>query len=124
MAASWSKLCRGRDIEVDEPHIVVRLAQGRQHRVSVEETNDAYVLTAIVLRPAAAAAIADLPTIVWQRNRGMQLAGFRLDARGRLMGEARVPRIGLTAAEFEVYLRTLAGEADRFEYTLTGRDVE
>ena len=50
--------------------------------------------------------------------------GFRIDHRGRVVGEAWVPKAGLSAAEFQLYLRTAAVECDRFEYVLTGRDAE
>lgn len=46
------------------------------------------------------------------------------DRRGRLVGEAWVPKAGLTGHEFQLYVRHLAVEADRFEYRLTGRDFE
>jgi hypothetical protein len=35
-----------------------------------------------------------------------------------------MPREGLTADEFRETVRTLAAEADRVEYLLTGDDVE
>jgi len=54
----------------------------------------------------------------------MSLMGFRIDRRGRLVGEAWVPKAGLTGEEFQLYVRHLAVEADRFEYGLTGRDSE
>jgi hypothetical protein len=41
-----------------------------------------------------------------------------------VVGEAWVPKEGLTAEEFQVYVRAVATESDRFEYALTGRDVE
>jgi hypothetical protein len=40
------------------------------------------------------------------------------------VGEAWIPKAGLTESEFQLYVRTLAIEADRFEYALTGRDSE
>ena len=49
---------------------------------------------------------------------------FRVDRRGRLVGEAWVPKPGLDADEFLLYVRRVAEECDRFEYILTGRDVE
>lgn len=70
------------------------------------------------------ASLPDLPLKIWSRNRVVSLIGFRIDHRGRLVGEAWVPKVGITKSEFQLYLRTVAVEADRFEYTLTGRDSE
>jgi hypothetical protein len=41
-----------------------------------------------------------------------------------LIAEAWIPKAGLTAEEFQLYVRTVALESDRFEYVLTGKDVE
>ncbi|HEU5178897.1 MAG TPA: hypothetical protein VFU24_15710, partial [Burkholderiales bacterium] len=60
------------------------------------------------------------PLRAWRRNRSSQLVGFRVDQRGRLVGEAWVPKAGLSAQEFQVYVRRVAAECDRFEYLLTG----
>jgi hypothetical protein len=40
------------------------------------------------------------------------------------VGEALVPKAGLSTQEFQLYVRTVAVEADRFEFVLTGRDRE
>jgi hypothetical protein len=54
----------------------------------------------------------------------MQLVGFRLDQKGRLVGEAWVPKAGLTRDEFLLYAKRVADECDLFEYHLTGKDRE
>jgi hypothetical protein len=69
------------------------------------------------------AEIDTLPSRVWERNRRTNLVGFKIDARGRLIGETRVSKAGLTRAEFNVYLHATAAECDRFEYLLTGLDA-
>lgn len=58
------------------------------------------------------------------RHRGTTLAGFRIDPRGRLLGESLIPKPGLSAAEFQHWVRVAAAECDRFEHALTGKDVE
>ena len=42
----------------------------------------------------------------------------------RLVAESLVPKAGLTAEEFQLYARTVARESDRFEFELTGKDIE
>lgn len=125
MRNEWAKLCQAADIDVDGAKATVTFLDGRSHRVIVTETAQEYLLHAVVARLATVERIGqDLPVDVWLRNRAVSLVGFRHDSRGRLVCEAHVPKAELTAAEFQFYLRTIAIESDRFEYALTGQDVE
>ena len=124
MAAEWSHLCMAPDLKCDAHHVDVTFGDGRGHRVNVEQQADAFVLSAIVVRQSKVALQSDLPVQAWLRNRAVALVGFRIDKRGRLVGEAWMPKIGLTAEEFQLVVRNVAVECDRFEYVLTGRDVE
>ena len=121
---SWHRLCRGRDFRVDDATVEVTFHEGRRHRVTVEEVDEEYRLTALVARRRDVADVRNLPMQTWLRNRGTALVGFRIDGRGAAVGEAWVPKVGLTAEEFQVYVRAVATESDRFEYALTGKDVE
>src|SRR5687767_11782957 len=106
MAVEWSRLCKAKDLTVDGAHVDVGFGDGRRHRVTVTELEDAYLLSGVV---AARSAIADslgLVPQVWLRNRATALVGFRIDQRGRLVGEAWVPEPGITADEFQLYVRT------------------
>lgn len=124
MNFDWKSLCNADDMIVEDDVVMVSLGDDRSHRVRVHETDVELILRAFVVRQSVVTSIPDLPIQVWQRNRAMSLMGFRIDKRGRLVGEAWVPKAGLTDAEFQIYLRHLAVEADRFEYALTGRDSE
>lgn len=124
MVAEWAKFCQASDLVVDGTNIVITFRDERRHRVTVEEEDDEYVLRAFVVRQSTVDALPDLPLQIWVRNRAVSLVGFRIDHRRRLVGEAWVPKVGITESEFQLYLRTLAVEADRFEYALTGRDSE
>ena|SRR5436190_1412329 len=124
MDAEWVKLCQAPDFVVESPDVVIKFKDDRSHRVTVEEDANEYVLRAFVVRQSTVASLPYLPLQVWMRNRAVSLVGFRIDRRGRLVGEAWVPKAGITASEFQLYLRTVAVESDRFEYTLTGRDSE
>lgn len=90
----------------------------------MDERDDAYHFRAFVVRQSVVSSLPDLPVQIWLRNRAISLVGFRIDRKGRLVGEAWLPKIGLTVDEFRLYLRTVAIECDRFEYILTGRDTE
>jgi len=123
MAAEWRRLCRGREFSVSVNDVLIDLRDGRRHRVTVDDMDDSYRLTAVVAGAAVAGDIEDLPVRTWQRNRGTELVGFRIDKRGRLIGESWVPKAGLSAAEFQLYIHTVAAECDRYEFELTGKDA-
>ncbi len=124
MDASWTSLCQGHQFQVTPPHIDVQLGQGRSHRLTVVEHAEEYLLVGVVARHSVVADIGGLALSTWLRNRSTALVGFRIDLRGGLEGRSWVPKAGLTPAEFQSYAWTLAAECDRFEYSLTGRDVE
>lgn len=124
MGGKWTQHCRASDLKVDGSHVEVTFSQNRSHRILVEEADDAFHFRAFVVRQRVVSSLYDLPVQIWLRNRVISLVGFRIDPEGRLVGEAWLPKIGLTADEFQLYLRTMAIECDRFEYILTGRDTE
>jgi hypothetical protein len=120
MAGNWEQFCNAPDFEVEGPSIAVRFAEDQSHTVTVQEQPDTYVLNAMVARQGTVSDLPDLSLEVWLRNRAVTLVGFRIDRRGRLVGEAWVPKAGLDAGEFQLYVRTVAIECDRFRYLLTG----
>jgi hypothetical protein len=123
MSADWKKFCRGKDLEVEGDDIAVRLPGDRLHRVSVYEEGEVYRLVSVVVRAGIAKEVDNLALDVWMRNFGTELVGFKLDNRGRLVGETWIPKPGLGNQEFLTYVRSLAAECDRYEYQLTGSDV-
>lgn len=123
MAAEWHRLVRGRDFDVGADTVLVRLGE-RSHMLTVADEGEQYLLTAVVARARVVRQFEDLLLRAWKRNRATQLVGFRIDDRERLVAEAMVPKVGLTAEEFQLYARTVARESDRFEFELTGEDVE
>lgn len=126
MASSdWKRWCRGQeDIALDGEFVVVTFVGGRHHRVEVVDAGEAYELTGLVARRVDLQSVPNAHLRAWERNRAIQLVGFRVDRRGRLVGEAWVPKPGLGADEFLHYVRRIAAECDRFEYILTGKDYE
>src|SRR5688500_6093724 len=121
----WRRYCVGaRGIQVDRDAAMVALGRGRKHRVDVAASQDVIELSAVVARRGVVE-VQENPTLAaWKRNRSVSLVGFRLDDRGRLVGESWVPAAGLTDGEFVVYLRGLAAACDLFEFQLTGKDKE
>lgn len=123
MDANWMTWCNTADIHIQDGDIEFRLPNGRTHRVLVAEDRESYRLTGVILQPSKVSRLSEPALLAWQRNRFTQLVGFRVDGRGRLVGEATVPKVGLQADEFQLYVRAVARECDRIEYLLTGQDV-
>ena len=124
MDAEWRRFCDSSQLTVNGQVVDVAVDDSRRHRVEIAESETEYLFSAVVARRAIVVKLPDAALQAWVRNRAVSLIGFRIDARGRLLAEAWAPKAGITAAEFQVYLRAIAMEADRFEYALTGRDVE
>lgn len=124
MARDWRSLCAGPRIELDGDDVIVGLENGRKHHVRIRETELAFEMHTIVAQAARVRDIPELPLRLWRRNRATQLVGFRLDSRGRVCAEGWVAKAGLTAEEFQLVLHRVAVESDRFEFILTGRDIE
>ena len=121
----WQQFCRGASqISVDGEHAVLVVTGDRRQRVEIHETSDTYEFMSVVARPSAIASVLDAPLRAWRRNRGLQLVGFRVDRKGRLVGEAWVPKAGLSRDEFLASIARCAAECDLFEFHLTGRDNE
>jgi hypothetical protein len=121
----WRKLCSSaRDVEVDGDSLVVSLQDGRRHRIDVQVSDEAVELRAIVAGRAVVESQEDAALAAWYKNRAISLVGFRIDRKGRLIGETWIPQAGLTAAEFLVYVHSMAAACDLFEFQLTGQDKE
>jgi hypothetical protein len=119
----WRQLCHGLEgVHVDGDGVQVLLADERYKRIAIRETAESFELSAIVARPAETDTIPDVPLRAWRRNRAMQLVGFRLDDKNRLVGEAWVPKAGLKRHELLLYVKRVAAECDLFEYNLTGKN--
>jgi hypothetical protein len=124
MSREWACLCKGAGFAAFGDEIEVRFADDRHHRVRVDDEGDAFRVVGVVARRGALEKLENIALQAWRRNRSTQLVGFRRDDRGRLVGEAWVPKAGLSGEEFATYVRQVAAECDRLEYLLTGRDTE
>jgi hypothetical protein len=121
MRADWQRYAQAPDLEAAGSSVVVALANGRRHTVRIEESDDGYVLEAVVAGRQVERGD-DAVMRAWLLNRCSRLVGYRVDRRGRLVAHVWSPRDGMTKAMFLVLVRTLAREADRHELLLTGAD--
>jgi hypothetical protein len=123
----WLKLLDRRQFDVDGASVTCWFGDrgvARKHVVRVQRTTDGLRFEATVATAKTLEGMDEDPARwAWRRNRASSLVGFRVDQR-RLIAEATAPSIGLTEAEFLVYLRAVAAEADRMELVLTGRDAQ
>lgn len=124
MQSEWEMYCRAPDLTSDGTGVLVRFANGRAQRVEITVNDAAYVLRSVVAKQSIVSRDADAALRTWLRNQQVSLLGFRIDERGRMVGEAMLLKAGLTAREFQLVLRTVAVECDRFEYQLTWHDSE
>ena len=121
----WREFCVGaHDLISDDAGVTVQFSNGRRQRIDVRPGTGVIELRGVVARLAVAVRIERLAVMAWEHNRASSLVGFRVDDRGRLVGESWVPTSGLTRDEFLFYLRSAAASCDLFEYQLTGKDRE
>lgn len=124
MSREWTRWCKGAGLSVDGDTIEVRFADERHQRVRVLDEGDSLRVIGVVARRGVVDGLENIALRSWSRNRATQLVGFRLDDRGRLVGESWIPKAGLSGEELIMYVRQVAAECDRLEYLLTGRDME
>ena len=124
MPSSWRALLAGARFRIDGDDVVVGFENQRSHRVRIRETEDTIEVHAVVAKAAAVKDVSDLALRIWRHNRAAQLVSFRIDTRGRVHAEGWVPKSGLTAEELQHVVHRVAAESDRFEFILTGRDIE
>lgn len=121
-ADDWRSMCRTDDLQTwpGRRRVRVRFDSGRSHDVTVKPTDDGYLLIAEVTDPDFL--VTNEYLYAWMRNRRSQLVGFRVTSDGTLIAHGWTPRAGLTATAFQLLIRTVAREADRYELQLTGLD--
>jgi hypothetical protein len=125
---NWIRLARQTDLATHGDVIVVdlaRAAERRRQKVHVDEISDSELRLWSRVAPAwraEALGDGDPDLWTWKMNHDADFVGFRMDERGRLIGEIHVPMAGLDAGEFEFLVRKIARICDRWEFKLTGED--
>jgi len=123
MKPEWTSWCRGGDVHLDGDVLEVLVSRERRQFVVVHEEDEELVLTSRAAKAADISDLEDLSMRLWERNRSTPLVGFRIDARGHVIAETALPRVGLTRSEFHIAVLNLAVEADRLEFLLTGKNL-
>jgi hypothetical protein len=121
MPDDWRNLARNARMRVTGNDLEITFPRGRRQVVTVDEAGRQLRLWSIVARQSQVDD--DVRQYAWRRNRLSEFVGFRVDARGRLIGESYVPE-GVSADEWAFLVHKLAAASDHFQYLLTGRDTE
>jgi hypothetical protein len=113
-------------LTVSDEGLLIRFPDKRQQRVFVDAGDPSalrvWSVASSPSRVAAASPNESAHLVAWRRNRASDLVGFKVDGRGRLIGEAWVPVAGLDPGEWRPYVTAVAQACDRTEYLLSGRD--
>ncbi len=109
--------------------VTIRIMESeRKHVVRTEVHEGRYRMYSVVLRaaevPKRIALKRDLIYRTWRKNALKELVTFTFDESGNLIGVVESPIDSLDDEEIVMYMDALAREADRFEYKLTGQDLE
>ena len=123
MSANWRILSRQAGLEVRDNTVRVSFEDRRKQTVLVQEELGGQIrLRSIVVAAEEVQTLGQTNLRAWLRNRLSELVGFKIDEKGRLIGEGLVPTAGLKAPEWAFHVTMLARACDRFEYVLTGLD--
>jgi hypothetical protein len=127
LPTDWRALSREAGLAVTGETLIVTLPGDRRQEVFVETGDDqALRVWSFAASPSRVAAAVppdeSSHLLAWRRNRASDLVGYKVDGRGRLIGEAWVPTAGLDADEWRVYVTAVAQGCDRTEYLLGGKD--
>jgi hypothetical protein len=123
----WRRLSQEAGLTASDDGLLVELPGGRRQQIFVDAGDGralrVWSVAASPSRVAAAVASDESPHLLaWRRNRASDLVGYKVDGRGRLIGEAWVPTAGLDTDEWRIYVAAVALGCDRTEYLLSGRD--
>lgn len=116
-------LCRETGLKLKGDLVEIRVNGRRSQKVEVNDDGDGYRAASVVAWPSRLRVLPDPEGFLWSKNRVTPLVTFRIDRRGRAIGEVLIPKAGLDAEEFIFIMNTLAMECDRLEYMITGNDI-
>ena len=122
MKDEWRKWAQASYWSLEGDGFWVPLGSRRQHLTMVIE-GDLKILRSRVARRTTLARVSDPELRAWQRNRVLEMVGFRIDRKGVMQAETPLP-VDVTRDEWTFLAMNLARAADRFEYVLSGRDEE
>jgi len=129
LSVSWKALCREAGLRYQDQTINVPCGEERAQQVWIDDSDPDVirVWSRVAFRrqlPDDRPELERPEVEAWLINRYRELVGFKVAERGTIIGEARVPIIDVSAAEWALYVNTVARACDRLEYLWTGTDRE
>ena len=126
MATDWRRWALAGEFALEGDSVRVTFLDGRTQRVYVKQSllDDSLRFWSIAARPAVVERLSEADLYAWKRNRGSDLVGFKIDRRGRLIGEVWLPAAWVTKEEWQLCVRLLAERCDRIEFLLTGKNLD
>jgi hypothetical protein len=127
LSVSWKALCREAGLRYQEQAISVPCGEERAQQVWVDDSNPDVIRlwSRVAFRrqlPDDRPELERPEVEAWLINRYRELVGFKVAERGTIIGEAWVPMIDVSVAEWALYVDTVAKACDRLEYLWTGSD--
>lgn len=125
MSVDWAELSDAELFQREGDSVRVTLGKGRSQVVAVatDASGEGFSLSSVIAtRSLVERLYPGILDRIAEQNRLSELVGYGLDRRGRLIGESWCPVSGLTAEEWQFYVRNLAEACDRLEFVLTGAD--
>ncbi len=108
--------------------VVVELCEdGRKQRIRLRREKNMYIFYSMIYKGSlirGARQRREIAYRVWRKNDMKDLVTFAFDDKNNLIGVIEQPALTLDHEELKLYIETLARECDRFEYILTGDDIE
>src|SRR5512141_2603292 len=91
MMIDWMRTCLPPDLDFDGDVIRVWFKNGRQHIVRKDEGQGETRIWSLIARPSIVREQEDLLMRIWMKNHAARLVSYRIDEKGRLIGEAWLP---------------------------------
>ena len=87
MQPEWKNYCRTDGLKIEVNGIQVSLDTGRRQNVLVDDEVETFHLISIIATKAIIDRLVDASIRAWQRNHSATLVSFRVDHKGRMVGE-------------------------------------
>src|SRR5512139_2861782 len=108
LPTDWRRLSEEAGLALSGDGLLIRFPDARQQQVFVDSGGQALRVWSVAASPSRVTAAVgrgeSAHLLAWRRNRASDLVGFKVDGRGRLIGEAWVPIAGLDAGEWRTYV--------------------
>lgn len=113
-------------IKKDRRGLLITFQNERRQRIEISHKQDHHIMSSVILNRKQVEVLGRTQVLarLWQRNRSTNVVNFSLDQSGQLIGQIEQCTDTTNVEELAFYIDLLARECDRFEYVLTGKDLQ